>query len=148
MPKGLKEEANQQKLNNFVSPSSVSPAPHPVQPTKVQPTKGNPNTKKPNQDNSTPSINSTKENTSESKKRKKNSGDKPPTKKLMADKELQNMDLETRFNELEARLSTKITENVTENVNSNLQGLKDTVGTFDTTLKYDGWNAGIQGRSF
>ena len=130
MPKGLKEEVNQQKLNNFVAPSSVSPSPHPVQPTK-----GNPNTKKPNQDNITPSINSKKENTSESKKRKKNSGDKPPTKKLMADKELQNMDLDTRFNELEARLSTKITENVTENVNSNLQGLKDTVGTFDNTLK-------------
>ena len=102
MPKGLKEEANQQKLSNFVAPSSVSPAP------PAPSTKGNQNTKKqPNQDISTTSINNKKENTRESKKRKKNSGDKPPKKKLIADKETRNMDLDTRFNELEARLSTK-----------------------------------------
>ena len=131
MPKGLKEDANQQKLSNFVASSSVeniSPAPPPIPHPK-----GNFPTKKSNQDNSV--NNNRKEKTSESKKRKKNSGDKPPTKKLIEDKERQNMDLETRFNELEARLSTTITENVTENVNSNLQELKDTVGTFDNTLK-------------
>ena len=138
MPKGLKEEANQQKLSNFVAPSSVSPAPAPP----VPPSKVNQTAKKPNQDNSSTSTTNTtstnnnkKGNTIENKKRKKNSGDKPPTKKLIADREMQNMDLETRFNELEARLSTKITENVTENVNSNLQELKETVGTFDNTLK-------------
>ena len=132
MPKGLKEDANQQKLSNFVASNSVesiSPAPPAIPPHP----KGNCPARKSNQDNS--ANNNRKEKTSESKKRKKNSGDKPPTKKLIEDKERRDMDLETRFNELEARLSTKITENVTENVNSNLQELKDTVGTFDNTLK-------------
>ena len=125
MPKGLKEDANQQKLSNFVSSNSDNNSPvlppHP---------KGNCPARKSNQD-----ITNKKEKANESKKRKKNSGEKPPTKKLIEDKEGQKMDLDTRFNELEARLSTKITANVTENVNSNLQGLKDTVGTFDNTLK-------------
>ena len=136
MPKGLKEEANQQKLSNFIAASSVdniSPA------QTIPPTKVNPCAKKLNQDNnpnpSPTTSNNNKEKPGESKKRKKNSGDKPPTKKLIEDKEGRNMDLETRFNELETRLSSKITENVTENVNSNLQELKDTVGTFDNTLK-------------
>ena len=39
------------------------------------------------------------------------------------------------ISKMETRLSNKITENVTENVNSNLQELKETVGSFDTTLK-------------
>ena len=73
--------------------------------------------------------------TKKAKNGKKNSGEKPPTKKLIEDKEHTSMDLDTRFNELETRLSNKITENVTENVNSNLQELKETVGSFDTTLK-------------
>ena len=134
MPKGLKEEPNQQKLSNFVAATSVdniSPAP------TVPPTKANPRAKKLTKDNN-PNPNpipTTSINSKESKKRKKNSGDKPPTKKLIEDKENTSMDLETRFNELETRLSNKITENVTVNVNNNLQELKDTVGSFDTTLK-------------
>ena len=134
MPKGLKEEPNQQKLSNFVAANSVnnvSPAPI------IPPAKINPRAKKLTKD-SNPNPNpspATSNNNKESKKRKKNSGDKPPTKKLIEDKETISMDLEKRFNELETRLSNKITENVTENVNSNLQELKDTVGSFDTTLK-------------
>ena len=134
MPKGLKEEPNQQKLSNFVAATSVdniSPAP------TIPPTKANSRAKKLTKDNN-PNPNpipTTSINNKESKKRKKNSGDKPPTKKLIEDKENTSMDLETRFNELETRLSNKITENVTVNVNNNLQELKDTVGSFDTTLK-------------
>ena len=83
MPKGLKEDANQQKLSNFVASSSVektSPAPPPIPHPK-----GNCPTKRSNQDNSV--NNNKKEKTGESKKRKNNSGDKAPTKKLIEDKE-------------------------------------------------------------
>ena len=134
MPKGLKEEPNQQKLSNFVATNSehkISPIP------TISTTKANSRTKKSTKDNN-PNPNpspTTSVNNKESKKRKKNSGEKPPTKKLIEDKEHTSMDLDTRFNELETRLSKKITENVTENVNSNLQELKETVGSFDTTLK-------------
>ena len=136
MPKGLKEEPNQQKLSNFVATNSE----HKISPIPTIPTtKANSRTKKPTKDNNpNPNPNpspTTSVNNKESKKRKKNSGEKPPTKKLIEDKEHTSMDLDTRFNELETRLSNKITENVTENVNSNLQGLKETVSSFDTTLK-------------
>ena len=134
MPKGLKEEPNQQKLSNFVATNSE----HKISPIPTIPTtKANSRTKKSTKDNN-PNPNpspTTSVNNKESKKRKKNSGEKPPTKKLIEDKEHTSMDLDTRFNELETRLSNKITENVTENVNSNLQELKETVGSFDTTLK-------------
>ena len=134
MPKGLKEEPNQQKLSNFVATNSE----HKVSPIPTIPTtKANSRTKKSTKDNN-PNPNpspTTSVNNKESKKRKKNSGEKPPTKKLIEDKVHTSMDLDTRFNELETRLSNKITENVTENVNSNLQELKETVGSFDTTLK-------------
>ena len=129
MPKGLREEPNQQKLSNFVSPNNVDNTPVPTPPTKTkQPLQA----RKQNQD----ITDSKKEKAGVGKKRKKNSGEKPPTKKLIEDKDSRpaNMDLEKRFNELETRLSNKITENVTENVNKNLQELKDTVGTFDNTL--------------
>ena len=143
MPKGLKEEPNQQKLINFVATNSE----HKISPIPTIPTtKANSRTKKSTKDNNpnpnpspTTSVNNpsptTSVNNKESKKRKKNSGEKPPTKKLIEDKEHTSMDLDTRFNELETRLSNKITENVTEKVNSNLQELKETVGSFDTTLK-------------
>ena len=134
MPKGLKEEPNQQKLSNFVATNSE----HKISPIPTIPTtKANSRTKKSTKDNN-PNPNpspTTGVNNKESKKRKKNSGEKPPTKKLIEDKEHTSMDLDTRFNELETRLSNKITENVTENVNSNLQELKETIGSFDTTLK-------------
>lgn len=134
MPKGLKEEPNQQKLINFVATNSE----HKISPIPTIPTtKANSRTKKSTKDNNlnpNPSP-TTSVNNKESKKRKKNSGEKPPTKKLIEDKEHTSMDLDTRFNELETRLSNKITENVTEKVNSNLQELKETVGSFDTTLK-------------
>lgn len=134
MPKGLKEEPNQQKLINFVATNSE----HKISPIPTIPTtKANSRTKKSTKDNN-PNPNpspTTSVNNKESKKRKKNSGEKPPTKKLIEDKEHTSMDLDTRFNELETRLSNKITENVTEKVNSNLQELKETVGSFDTTLK-------------
>lgn len=134
MPKGLKEEPNQQKLSNFVATNSE----HKISPIPTIPTtKANSRTKKSTKDNN-PNPNpspTTSVNNKESKKRKKNSGEKPPTKKLIEDKEHTSMDLDTRFNELETRLSNKITENVTEKVNSNLQELKETVGSFDTTLK-------------
>ena len=134
MPKGLKEEPNQQKLSNFVATNSE----HKISPIPTIPTtKANSRTKKSTKDNN-PNPNpspTTSVNNKESKKRKKNSGEKPPTKKLIEDKVHTSMDLDTRFNELETRLSNKITENVTENVNSNLQELKETVGSFDTTLK-------------
>ena len=134
MPKGFKEEPNQQKLINFVATNSE----HKISPIPTIPTtKANSRTKKSTKDNN-PNPNpspTTSVNNKESKKRKKNSGEKPPTKKLIEDKEHTSMDLDTRFNELETRLSNKITENVTEKVNSNLQELKETVGSFDTTLK-------------
>ena len=134
MPKGLKEEPNQQKLINFVATNSE----HKISPIPTIPTtKANSRTKKSTKDNN-PNPNpspTTSVNNKESKKRKKNSGEKPPNKKLIEDKEHTSMDLDTRFNELETRLSNKITENVTEKVNSNLQELKETVGSFDTTLK-------------
>ena len=131
MPKGLREEPNQQKLKHFVAPTKTESTTTTPLPTPTAANKRDPAT-----------VNN-KESKAEtkSKKRKKNSGDKPPTKKLVKDPTIQvdKMDLETRFNELETRLSTQITENVTEkvteNINSNLQELKDTVGTFDTTLK-------------